>query len=60
MGDAADAVVTKAGDAVWPPSGDEQVVRFAQPMTARYVAIVATREVNGNPFTGIAEIALIE
>lgn len=43
----------------WDPQPIERVVRFPQPVTARYVKFVALREVRGQPFTSIAEFDVI-
>ena len=41
----------------WPNSASEKTVRFAEPVRARYVRLVALSEVNGNPFASAAEVA---
>lgn len=43
----------------WDARPIERVVRFPQPVTARYVKFVALREVRGQPFTSIAELDVI-
>ncbi|MFC9328627.1 discoidin domain-containing protein [Kitasatospora sp. NPDC057015] len=46
---------TAVATGAFPNSATEQDVRFSA-VTARYVRLVATSEVNGNPWTAIAEL----
>ncbi|MCF7973260.1 MAG: discoidin domain-containing protein [Phycisphaerae bacterium] len=43
----------------WPNSTDWQEVRFSRPVSARYVKVVALREVRGQPYTAIAELEVL-
>jgi beta-galactosidase len=43
----------------WPNSAASQTVRFENPVTTRYIKLVALTEVNGNGFTSVAEIDIL-
>ena len=43
----------------WPDSADQQTAVFPQPVTARYLKLVATAEVRGQPFAAIAELVVL-
>ena len=43
----------------WPNTRDLQTVHFKQPVKARYLKVVALSEVNGNPYTSIAELDIL-
>ena len=43
----------------WPNTAQLQTVRFEPPVKARYLKVVARSEVNGNPFTSIAELDVL-
>ncbi len=43
----------------WPDTDQLQTVTFKQPVTARYLKLVARSEVNGNPFASIAELDVL-
>jgi hypothetical protein len=46
-------------NANWPDTAELQTVNFPAPTKARYLKIVARSEVNGNPFTAIAELDIV-
>jgi hypothetical protein len=43
----------------WPNSDQLQIVRFDQPVKARYLKVVALAEVNRNPYASIAELDVL-
>jgi hypothetical protein len=43
----------------WPNSAERKAVRFEQPVTARYLKLVALSEVAGQPFTSAAEVDVL-
>jgi hypothetical protein len=43
----------------WPNTAELQTVRFSQPVKTRYLKVVARSEVNGNPFSSIAELDVL-
>jgi hypothetical protein len=43
----------------WPNTRALQTVYFKQPVKARYLKVVALAEVNGNPYTSIAELDVL-
>jgi hypothetical protein len=43
----------------WPDTSELQSVHFKPPIKARYLKIVACSEVNGNPYTSIAELDVL-
>jgi len=43
----------------WPNTQDLQTVYFKQPVKARFLKVVALAEVNGNPYTSIAELDVL-
>ncbi|MGA2864720.1 MAG: discoidin domain-containing protein [Verrucomicrobiota bacterium] len=48
-----------AAKAQWPNSDQLQALKFAPPVKARYLKVVAKSEVNGNPFASIAELDIL-
>jgi len=51
------------GDAIvrgtWDGRAIERVIRFPQSIRARFLKLVALKEIRGQPFTSIAEIDII-
>jgi hypothetical protein len=43
----------------WPNTDQLQIVRFDQPVKARYLKVVALSEVNRNPYASIAELDIL-
>jgi hypothetical protein len=43
----------------WPNTSELQTVHFKQPVKARYLKVVVRSEVNGNPYTSIAELDVL-
>jgi hypothetical protein len=43
----------------WPNTDKLQTVNFQQPVKARYLKVVASSEVNGQPFAAIAELDVL-
>ena len=43
----------------WPNDAKLQTVNFRQPVTARYLKLVAKSEVNGQPFAAIADLDVL-
>jgi len=43
----------------WPNTGEEQIIRFAEPVTGRFLTLIAASEVNGNFFAAVAELDVI-
>jgi len=43
----------------WPNSADRKTVRFEQPVTARYLKLLALSEVSGQTFTSAAEVDVL-
>jgi beta-galactosidase len=43
----------------WPNTSELQAVRFKQPVSARYLKVVARSEVNGRPYASIAELDVL-
>ncbi|MBN1489624.1 MAG: discoidin domain-containing protein [Phycisphaerae bacterium] len=43
----------------WPDTNKRQSVRFAPPVTARYIKLVAIEEVRGKSYTSLAEIDVL-
>ena len=48
-----------AATAKWPDSEKLQTFEFRQPITARYLKLVAKSEINGNPFAAVAELDVL-
>jgi hypothetical protein len=53
------ALGTITARAKWTDTDQLQALRFERPVNARYLRLVVRSEVNGNPFTSIAEIDLL-
>ncbi|MCX6897117.1 MAG: discoidin domain-containing protein [Verrucomicrobia bacterium] len=45
--------------AKWGDTSDRQTIRFAKPVTARYLKLVPKSEVRGQPFAAVAELDII-
>ncbi|MFA6561871.1 MAG: discoidin domain-containing protein [Verrucomicrobiia bacterium] len=45
--------------AKWGDTADRQTIRFAKPVTARYLKLVPKSEVRGQPFAAVAELDII-
>jgi hypothetical protein len=43
----------------WRNSGEVQSLKFARPVKARYLRLVATREQRGQAFAAIAELDIV-
>jgi len=43
----------------WPNDAAPKTLRFSEPQDARFVKLVALSEVNGQPYTSVAEIGII-
>jgi len=43
----------------WPNSAERKTIRFEQPVTTRYLKLLALTEVSGQPFTSAAELDVL-
>ncbi len=46
-------------EGTWPNDGEQKTIRFKEPRDARFIKLVALSEVNGQPFTSVAEVGVV-